>query len=168
MELAAEAGHEAQRHAQHQRQGGDGAAKEIDEFIGGHNGAEAAEPQHHRGQQQRRGQSVEDALQRQGVAGGQVCQDGDALMNEGGVHQCRQQRHGHQPAGAVPQLPQAMEPRQIAAGAGQGDQQTDGVHQCHGEGQYQSEIGKIDRRMAVGKRIAHGWHLPPLFCAQMF
>ena len=68
----------------------------------------------------------------------------------------------------IPDVPQAMEPRQIAAGAGQGDQQTDGVHQCHGEGQYQSEIGKIDRRMAVGKRIAHGWHLPPLFCAQMF
>lgn len=52
-ELAAEAGHEAQRHAQHQRQGGDDAAEEVDEFIGGHDGAEAAEPQHHRRQQQR-------------------------------------------------------------------------------------------------------------------
>mgnify|MGYP000744394204 CR=1 FL=1 len=54
-ELAAKAGHKPQGHAQHQRQRRDDAAKEIDELVGGHDRAEAAEPQHHRRQQQRRG-----------------------------------------------------------------------------------------------------------------
>ena len=88
--LPLEFGDKPQCHAQHQRQGGDDASKEIDELIGGHHAVKVQKPHHHRDNHRSRAESVENTLQCEGIPCGEIEEDGHSLMAESGIEHRRQ------------------------------------------------------------------------------
>ena len=139
-ELLLEPRHEAQRHAENQRQRRDQAAEQIDEFIGGHNGIVAIKPHQHRRKHCRSGKAVENALQCQWVAVWKICQNRHAIVIEGRVNDCRQQYNRQHPPKLKAQRASAAEQCRIRAGARQGHRQTHRVPKDHGKRQHHREI----------------------------
>ena len=150
------AGHKAEDHAQQQGQRRDDAAKEVHHLVRGDDIGDADEPQRHGAEHGAGGQTVEQALQRQRIAGGQVGQNGDALVDKGGVHRRRQQGHGQQPQQVAAQALAAQQTGNIPPAAQRRQNQAHRVHKKHGADDDQGEIGKAHRRMASAQRIVHG------------
>ena len=94
--LRRKAGDKAQCHAQHQREGGNQPAEEIDEFVRGHDRRVAGEPENDGDQHGGGGQPVEYALQRQRIAGGQIGQNGGPLVVESRIDDGCQRHQGQQ------------------------------------------------------------------------
>ena len=150
------AGHKAEDHAQQQGQRRDDAAKEVHHLVRGDDISDADEPQRHGAEHGAGGQTVEQALQRQGITGGQVGQNGDALVDKGGVQGRRQEGHGQQPQQVAAQALAAQQAGNIPPAAQRRQNQAHRVHQQHRAGDDQGEIGKAHRRMASAQRIVHG------------
>ncbi len=147
FQLGIELRHKAEGHAQDQTQGRDDPPEEIHELVRSHDFIIAGEPLHHAHQHGGGGHTVDETLQGDGVVIRSVGQDGDALMVEGRIQDCRQEHHGQQEPQGEKKPFSPLEIEIVCCGAAQRDEQANGVHEAHPEDQNQGEKQEVHQRV---------------------